>query len=84
VENAAAQPLVGDLDQFEHAVSDAGRVLYLADNAGEIALDKLLIGQTGSIFFLFKVKCPVIASYMGVEVGSHMIKRADSTASQAV
>jgi len=162
LENAAAQPLVGDLDQLEQAVSDAGRVLYLADNAGEIAFDRLLIerlspgsvtvavrgrpvindatlvdaravglhdvarvidngsdapgtvlgdcspafrssfeqaeliiakgqgnyetlsDQKGKVFFLLKVKCPVIASHIGVEVGSNVIKKADFTASQAV
>jgi uncharacterized protein with ATP-grasp and redox domains/formylmethanofuran dehydrogenase subunit E len=39
------EPLVGDLEGFRQAVSEATRILYLADNAGEIAFDRLLIEQ---------------------------------------
>jgi hypothetical protein len=40
---AASTPLTGDLGGFCDAVARAGRVLYLADNAGEIVFDRLLI-----------------------------------------
>ena len=35
--------LEGDIEQFSSAVSGAERILYLADNAGEIVFDQLLI-----------------------------------------
>jgi uncharacterized protein with ATP-grasp and redox domains len=151
LESAAARPLCGDLDRLEREVSTAERILFLADNAGEIVFDRLLIEQlppdrvtaavrgrpvindatledawkaglhevalvidNGSdapgtvleecspafrrcfeqadviiakgqgnyetlsdrpekIHFLFRVKCPVIASRTGAEVGTHMI-----------
>lgn len=34
-----------DFDRFRHAVSKASTILYLADNAGEIVFDRLLIEQ---------------------------------------
>lgn len=37
------QPLVGDPQELFRAAASAGRILYLADNAGEIVLDRLLI-----------------------------------------
>jgi len=42
---ALAEPLVGEADGFRTAVSEADRILYLTDNAGEVALDCLLIRQ---------------------------------------
>ena len=47
VEQALEQPLAGDYVGFRRAVESAGGILYLADNAGEIALDRLLIEQLG-------------------------------------
>ena len=41
--SAASTPLDGDLRGFCDAVARADRVLYLADNAGEIVFDRLLI-----------------------------------------
>ncbi len=38
-------PLIGDTDQFLNAIEQAGSILYLADNAGEIVVDKLLLLQ---------------------------------------
>lgn len=38
-------PLVGDAKQFSQAIDQAESILYLADNAGEIVLDKLLLHQ---------------------------------------
>jgi damage-control phosphatase, subfamily I len=37
----------GDEQKFKEAVADAKQILYLADNAGEIAVDRLLIEQLG-------------------------------------
>lgn len=153
VERALDQPLCGDLGDFCRAIDAAHRILYLADNAGEIAFDRLLVEQLGpqrvtvavrggpvlndatlvdaravglhelvevmdngsdapgtvladcseefrrryaetdmivakgqgnfeslseeakSIFFLFKVKCRVIADRVGMPVGSHVLTR---------
>ncbi|HRU06286.1 MAG TPA: ARMT1-like domain-containing protein [Candidatus Brocadiia bacterium] len=36
-----------ELDALRHAAASARRILYLADNAGEIVLDKLLIERLG-------------------------------------
>lgn len=155
VEDAVARPLAGDLNVFRDAVRDAESVLYLADNAGEIALDMLLVEQIGpsrvtvavrggpiindateadarsvglcdivdvvsngsdvpgtlladcsnefqqrfaeadmivakgqgnfetlsgesrEVFFLFKAKCPVIASHIGVPIGTHVVARSN-------
>jgi hypothetical protein len=38
-------PLLGSADELFHAADAARRILYLADNAGEIVLDRLLIGM---------------------------------------
>lgn len=47
VEHAAEEPLEGDIESFRAAVQDAKSILYLADNAGEIVFDRLLIEQLG-------------------------------------
>lgn len=148
---AYSEPLYGNLEGFRSAISSADCILYLADNAGEIVLDRLLIEQlpreriilavrggqvindatladaetaglpslvkvidNGSdapgtilndfsaefrevfrkadiiiakgqgnyetlsdgpekVFFLLKVKCPVIASRVGLRIGAHAI-----------
>ena len=152
-EQALSKPLIGDVEAFRQVVAEATAILYLADNAGEIACDRLLIQQllpvrvtlvvrggavindatrvdaeatrlhelvevieNGSdapgtilsdcskdfrkrfaeadliiakgqgnfetlsdaeadIFFLFKVKCPVIAAHVGLPVGTHVLTR---------
>jgi hypothetical protein len=38
-------PFVGDLDGLRAAVAQTRRILYLADNAGEIVFDRLLVEQ---------------------------------------
>jgi uncharacterized protein with ATP-grasp and redox domains len=43
VDQALVQPLDGDVQAFWQAVSGAEDILYLADNAGEIVFDRLLI-----------------------------------------
>ena len=47
LENALLEPIHGDLEAFRRALQSARRVLYLADNAGEIVFDRLLIEQIG-------------------------------------
>jgi uncharacterized protein with ATP-grasp and redox domains len=151
IDNVLTESFVGDLDQFGRAVSKAERILYLADNSGEIVIDRLLIEQlrgkhitlavrgrpiindatladaraagihdlcqvidngsdapgtvlqdchqrfrktfnaadliiakgqgnfetlshvSANIYFLFKVKCPVIASRIGLDMGTHTL-----------
>lgn len=45
--DACATDIHGDLEGFQRRVRAAGDILYLADNAGEIVLDRLLIEQLG-------------------------------------
>lgn len=45
MKNADNQPLFGDLNDFKKAAFNAEKILYLADNAGEIFFDRLLIEQ---------------------------------------
>jgi uncharacterized protein with ATP-grasp and redox domains len=40
---AFSEPLYGDLDGFRGAIGQAKSILYLADNAGEIVFDRVLI-----------------------------------------
>jgi len=155
IKQMLTEPLVGDINAFRQAVVEATQILYLADNAGEIVFDRLLIEQlpmesitlavrgapaindatrfdatiagldkmvkvidNGSdapgtvlsdcspafqkhfdqvdliiakgqgnfetlsdvpkhIFFLFKVKCPVVAQDVGLKIGSLALQRKD-------
>lgn len=43
--NTMNEPFCGDIEKFRNAVGSARKILYLADNAGEIVFDKLLIEQ---------------------------------------
>ena len=45
IEQTVSQPLVGNIDLFRQGISEAASILYLADNAGEIVFDRLLIEQ---------------------------------------
>jgi uncharacterized protein with ATP-grasp and redox domains len=45
IKDALTGPFDGDVGEFAGAVSAANSILYLADNAGEIVLDRLLIEQ---------------------------------------
>jgi uncharacterized protein with ATP-grasp and redox domains len=45
VAHALSAPLGGDIDEFCRTVAAATDILYLADNAGEIVFDRLLIEQ---------------------------------------
>jgi hypothetical protein len=42
---ALGEPMAGDIEPFRRAVSAARQILYLADNAGEIVFDRLLVEQ---------------------------------------
>lgn len=42
---ALSDAFAGDLESFRNEVNSAHRILYLADNAGEIVFDRLLIEQ---------------------------------------
>jgi len=153
LQQAASAPFYGEMDLFSQAISEARSILYLADNAGEIAFDRLLIEQispervtlvvrgapvindatridaravgldkivevldngsdapgtlledcspefrqcfanadliiakgqgnfeslnhqTGNIFFLFKVKCPMVANHIIQPVGTQVLVR---------
>jgi hypothetical protein len=153
VHGALNEPFDGDVDAFRQAVDQARSILYLADNAGEIVFDRLLIEQLpagrvavvvrggpilndatmadaqaaglcdmvevidngsdapgtilsdcseafrrrfaqadlviakgqgnfetlsderAAIYFLFKVKCPVIADHVGLPLGTHVAAR---------
>ena len=154
VVNVLNEPFDGDVEAFRQATAGAKDILYLADNAGEIVLDRLLIEQLpiervtvavrggpilndataqdaqaaglcdiveivdngshapgtvlsdcsdkfrrrfaesdliiakgqgnfetlsdepNNIFFLFKIKCPVIAGHVGLPLGTHVLTRA--------
>ncbi len=45
IQHALSKPVTGDWQTFRHAARSAKHILYLADNAGEIVLDRLLIEQ---------------------------------------
>jgi uncharacterized protein with ATP-grasp and redox domains len=45
IRQALAKPFAGDPNGFRQAVAEARSILYLADNAGEIVFDRLLIEQ---------------------------------------
>jgi len=152
--SALSEPFHGDIDAFRREVTEARSILYLADNAGEIIFDRLLIerlptarvvvavrggpvlndatmtdaeaaglcdtvevidngsdapgtvlsdcreafrqrfaeadliiakgqgnfetlsDEMADIWFLLKVKCPVIADRVGLPVGTHVLARA--------
>lgn len=45
VEQAVLEPVVGDIEKLRRDIAAARRILYLADNAGEIVFDRLFIEQ---------------------------------------
>jgi len=48
IDLALTEPFLGELDRFRRAIAEAQSILYLADNAGEIAFDRLLVEQISS------------------------------------
>ncbi len=47
IESSYSEELAGDAGDFIHELSLAKKILYIADNAGEIIFDRLLIEQIG-------------------------------------
>jgi len=47
LQSATREALLGDWAGFQAAAANASDILYLADNAGEIVIDRLLIEQLG-------------------------------------
>jgi uncharacterized protein with ATP-grasp and redox domains len=45
LKQALTEPFFGEEDRFCQAIAQATNILYLADNAGEIAFDRLLVEQ---------------------------------------
>jgi uncharacterized protein with ATP-grasp and redox domains len=45
LQEVLTEPFFGDMHLFRTTLSTAGRILYLADNTGEIVFDRLLIEQ---------------------------------------
>jgi len=156
MERALDEPVAGDIGEFRKAADSAERILYIADNAGEIVFDRALISmlprgkvtaavrgkpvindatmddairagipdiasvidngsdapgtilddcspgfiaeyhkadlviskgqgnyetlsdEKKNIFFLFKIKCPVVAAHSGYTIGTHALVRARS------
>lgn len=61
LQSAPMQPVFGDLDALKKATRQAKTILYLADNAGEIFFDRLLIEQfTGARVTLVVRGAPII------------------------
>lgn len=61
VNQALTEPFFGELDGFRQAVEKAQSIFYLADNAGEIAFDRLLVEQISPERVTFVVRgFPVI------------------------
>jgi hypothetical protein len=58
---AHMKPIFGDMETFKKATSKAQNILYLADNAGEIFFDRLLIEQLSGVRITLAVRgAPVI------------------------
>ncbi len=61
LQSAPIQPIFGDMAAFKKAVAEAKNILYLADNAGEIFFDRLLIEHLTSARVTLAVRgMPVI------------------------
>lgn len=61
LQSASMQPIYGDIDAFRNSVQKARAILYLADNAGEIFFDRLLIEQFAGTKITIAVRgAPVI------------------------
>ncbi len=56
IRHALDEPFAGDLEEFRAAVTHAGNILFLADNAGEIVFDWLLAEQLAPARVIFAVR----------------------------
>ena len=71
---AMTASIQGSLEEFRRAADEAHTILFLADNAGEIVFDRLLIAQLGPERVTVAVRGgPVIASHVGFPVGTHVL-----------
>ena len=59
-------------EEFRRRFHDAD--LIVSKGQGDF---ETLFGETAPIFFLFKVKCPVVALHTGLPVGTHVLKQFD-------
>lgn len=61
IRQVEAEPFSGDIESFRRAAAEARDILYLADNAGEIVLDRLLVERLGAARVTVAVRAaPVI------------------------
>lgn len=61
LQSASMQPIYGEMDSFKKSVQNAKAILYLADNAGEVFFDRLLIEQLSGVKITMAVRgAPVI------------------------
>ncbi len=61
LKQALTEPFFGEQDRFREAIAQAKSILYLADNAGEIAFDRLLVEQISPERVTFVVRgAPVL------------------------
>ena len=76
IEHALTTPLEGEVESFYEAVSRASRLLYLADNAGEIVFDKLLLEQMPREKVVVSVKgFPIINDATMIDAGNTGLDR---------
>jgi damage-control phosphatase, subfamily I len=77
IQHALAEPFFGEWEAFCQAAATAQRILYLADNAGEIVFDRLLIEQLSPARITLAVRgAPVLNDATLVDaraVGLHKI-----------
>lgn len=77
LDHALTEPFVGEWDAFRQAAKNAKNILYLADNAGEIAFDRLLVEQLGPERVTLAVRgAPILNDATmddAIEVGMHEI-----------
>jgi uncharacterized protein with ATP-grasp and redox domains len=76
---------IDDFEAFKHDVSTAQRILYLGDNAGEIAFDRLLVEALPPDSVTFAVKSGPVANDVLLDdarqVGMHRVARVIETGS---
>jgi len=61
IQHALAEPFFGEWEAFSQAAAKAQRILYLADNAGEIVFDRLLIEKLSPARVILAVRgAPVL------------------------
>jgi uncharacterized protein with ATP-grasp and redox domains len=74
IDEALSRPLHADVPAFERAVGAARRILFIADNAGEIVLDRLLVERLSPPRVTVAVRAgPVVndATYEDARTAAH-------------